>query len=80
MTDRVPMSVPKIGGFDSDEWFAIVSQPVRVRYVASATLPWRCEIHGRHVHPTCDHEKAAASRARKHFPRNTNPTTKENDR
>jgi len=71
MSNRIPMSVPKIGGFSADEYFAVVSTPVLVRYNASAALPWRCEIHGRHVRPTCEHELAAQSRARKAFPRDT---------
>lgn len=77
MTNRIPLNVARIGGFDADEFFAVVTEPVLVRYNADATLPWKCQIHGRHVRPTCDHERAAASRARKAFPRNTNP--KDND-
>jgi hypothetical protein len=66
------MNVARIGGFSGDEFFAVVTEPVLVRFNASATLPWRCEIHGRHVRPTCEHERAAQSRARKKFPRPTN--------
>lgn len=71
MSNRVPMNVARIGGFDAEEFYAIVTEPILVTFNSSATLPWRCEVHGRHVRPTCEHERAAQSRARKAFPRNT---------
>jgi hypothetical protein len=62
MTQRVPTAVARLGGWE-DEWFAIVSTPIRVRFVEWAPLPWRCEIDGKHPVATCEHELAAQAAA-----------------
>lgn len=75
MSNRVQLNVARIGGFDADEFFCVVTEPVLVTFNSGAPLPWRCEVHGRHIRPTCDHEKAAANRVRKEWNDRTRPDT-----
>jgi hypothetical protein len=65
---RVPTTVARIGGW-ADEFFAVVTVPIKVRFVEWAELPWRCESCGNHKTATCDHELAAEKAARKEWPK-----------
>ena len=67
--DRVGTTVARIGGWPT-EYYAVVQQPVLVRYNLDAPMPWRCEIHGRTAQPSCQHTLAAQAHARQHFQRN----------